>query len=279
LYLSAYHLAADLIPHYLRAMRHYRVRYVFAYPSALYALASAADPAEAKALRLEVAIANAEPVFEHQRDAIESTFGCPVRETYGMSEIVAAASECEARRLHSWPEVGIVEVLDDDIGLPAGRTGDLVGTGLVNADMPLIRYRVGDRGALDPDAGACLCGRTLPRLATLEGRIDDVLYTRDGRAVGRMDPVFKSRSPILEAQIVQDALDHIRLLVVPSADYSDADGAQVAERIRDRLGDVTVVVDTVPSIPRTANGKLRAVVCAIPADQRRLLGSAARRGS
>jgi phenylacetate-CoA ligase len=94
-----------------------------------------------------------------------------------------------------------------------------------------------------------------------------------------MDPVFKSRSPILEAQIVQDALDHIRLLVVPSADYSDADGAQVAERIRDRLGDVTVVVDTVPSIPRTANGKLRAVVCAIPADQRRLLGSAARRGS
>lgn len=268
LYLSAYHLAPDLIGSYLDAMRRYHVRYIFAYPSALYALAVAADPAAARALGLVVAIANAEPVLEHQREAIEQTFGCPLRETYGMSEIVAAASECEAHRLHLWPDAGVVEVLDGDAAVPVGASGDVVGTGLVNADMPLIRYRVGDCGALDPDAAPCACGRRLPRLARLEGRIDDVLYTRDGRAVGRMDPVFKSRSPIREAQIIQERLDGVRLLVVPGPGYSDADGAAVAARIRGRLGDVAVAVETVPSIARTANGKLRAVVCTIPPDQR-----------
>lgn len=277
LYLSAYHLAPDLIPHYLEAMRRYRVRYVFAYPSALHALATAADPAQAKALDLVVAIANAEPVFSYQRDAIESAFGCPLRETYGMSEIVAAASECEAQRLHLWPEAGTLETLNGDTTVPVGEVGDIVGTGLLNMDMPLIRYRVGDRGALDVDAAPCACGRMLPRLARLEGRIDDVLYTRDGRAVGRMDPVFKSRSPILEAQIIQEALDRVRLRVVPGHGYSDADGTAVAERIRDRLGDVTVIVEAVPSIARTGNGKLRSVLCAIPPAQQSVLEAAARR--
>ena len=55
---------------------------------------------------MTVAITNAEPVFDYQRWAIAEAFQCPVRETYGMAEIVAAASECTAGKLHLWPEVG-----------------------------------------------------------------------------------------------------------------------------------------------------------------------------
>ena len=39
LYMSAYHLAPDLVPHYCDALRRYRIRYLFGYPSALYGLA------------------------------------------------------------------------------------------------------------------------------------------------------------------------------------------------------------------------------------------------
>lgn len=276
LYLSAYHLAPDLIPSYLDAMRRYRVRHLFGYSSALHALALGTGAAGAADLGLAVVTTNAEPLFPYQREAITAAFGCPVRETYGMAEIVTAASECAAGRLHEWPEVGIVECTAGVSGFgEESRVADLVCTGLLNDDMPLVRYRVGDRGAWDSDPAPCECGRTLPRIARLDGRADDTLFTRDGRAVGRMDPVFKSRSPVREAQIVQEALDRIRLRLVPADGYTSADGAAIAGRIRDRLGNVTVTIDEVAEIPRTSNGKLRAVICDLPESERARLRAAA----
>jgi len=137
-----------------------------------------------------------------------------------------------------------------------------------------VRYRVGDRGACADGSASCDCGRALPRLTELEGRTDDVLYTRDGRAVGRMDPVFKSRAPLLEAQIVQEALDRIRVRFVPAPGYTPSDGEAIAARIRDRLGDVDVVLEAVTKIPRTPAGKLRAVVSALGPAERALVRGA-----
>ena len=58
---------------------------------------------------------------------------------------MAAGMECPHGTLHLWPEVGGIEVLEGEAGA-AGNTGDMVGTSLINSDMPLIRYRAGDRG-------------------------------------------------------------------------------------------------------------------------------------
>ncbi len=269
LYMSSYHVAPRNIAAYLDALRRYNVRYVLAYPSALYAIAR-----EALALRLtipplHVAIANAEPLLVHQRSTIEQAFGCPARETYGMSEIAAAASECERGSMHLWPEAGWLEVHVDGVAVPTGHIGDFVATGLFNADMPLIRYRVGDRGALGAPSQECPCGRHLPTLGGVEGRTDDVLHTMDGREVGRMDPVFKSALPIREAQIIQEQLGVIRVRFVRAPNYDASAGASIVERIRERLGPVAVILDECESIPRDKNGKFRPVVCALPHQQRR----------
>ncbi len=262
LYLSSYHLSPDFIPHYLEALKSYGVRYLLGYTSALYALAREALRLGRSDVRMRIVIANAEPVFDYQRTAIETAFSCPLRETYGMSEFVAAASECESRRLHLWPEAGYVEVLEGSTPVRSGSVGDLVCTGLLNREMPLIRYRVGDRGSVRADA--CPCGRGLPLVATVEGRCDDVLLTRDGRRIGRLDPVFKAGLPIQEAQIVQEAVDRIRLRYVPAPEFAPAAARMLVERLRDRLGDVEVVMESLPEIPRGANGKFRAVVCQLP---------------
>ncbi|HEX3158409.1 MAG TPA: AMP-binding protein [Gemmatimonadaceae bacterium] len=267
LYLSSYHLAPDLLPAYLEALRRYRVRYLWGYASSLAALAQAARDAGWTPPPLAVALSNAEPLSPGQRALIGDAFGCPVRETYGMSEAVVAASECEAGRLHLWPDAGVLEVVDDD-GRASAASGELVCTGLLNPDMPLIRYRVGDRGQLADARVRCACGRGLPVLAQVEGRSDDVLFTRDGRRVGRLDPVFKGSLPVREAQIVQERLDAVRLRLVPAPGYTDATAAEIVARLRERLGDVAVTVETVPEIPRGRNGKLRAVVCALPPGER-----------
>ena len=60
------------------------------------------------------------------------------------AEAVAAASECTEGSLHLWPEVGHVELLDDEGAAPVavGTPGRLICTGLINRDMPLIRFAV-----------------------------------------------------------------------------------------------------------------------------------------
>jgi phenylacetate-CoA ligase len=267
LYMSSYHLAPDLISHYLDALKRYRIRYLLGYTSSLYALADALLRQKRIDVLPHVVLTNAEPVFPHQRKAIEAAFGCPVRETYGMAEIVAAASECQMGRLHLWPEVGWVEVIDGNVPVEQGESGDLVCTSLLNLDMPLVRYRVGDRGALSASLGACSCGRTLPELASIEGRDEDVLYTMDGRKVGRLDPVFKMRLQVLEAQIIQEALDRIRVRYVPAPEFSSADAESIIERLCERLGPVQVILEELQEVPRTANGKFRAVICNLSPEQ------------
>ena len=176
-----------------------------------------------------------------------------------MAEAVTAASECHAGRMHLWPDAGFVEVMGDDGPLPAGDSGELVCTGLVNPAMPLIRYRLGDRGRIAPTSG-CSCGRTLPVLEAVEGRVDDVLFTADGRRIGRLDPIFKADLPILEAQIVQEAIGRIRVRYVPAAGFQPSDGESIVRRLRDRMGPVEVQLERLAEVPRTANGKFRAVI-------------------
>lgn len=270
LYMSSYHLAPDLIPYYLDALVRHRIVYISGYASSLYALAQEALRLRRRDVRFTVAITSAEPLDDHQRQTIAEAFQCPVRETYGMVESVAAASECPEGRLHLWPEVGSVEVLRDDRAVPAGQTGDLVCTGLLNPDMLFIRYRFGDRGAVAPADATCPCGRGLPILAGIEGRVDDVLQTPDGRQIGRLSQVVKGL-PVREAQIIQVALDRIRIRYVPAEGFVTETTARLVERMRERMGNVQVELEEVAAIPRSANGKFRAVLCQLSAAEREAL--------
>src|SRR4051794_36060673 len=263
LYLSAHHLAPATIAAYIEAIQRLGARYIFGYPSALPTLAVHAPAGTGRALALRVALTNAEPLYPRQRQAIERWLQCPVRETYGMAEIVTAAGECEAGCMHLWPDVGVVEVLRDD-GIVAGEgKGELVCTGLVNMAMPLIRYRVGDRAEVLAPTEACSCGRRLPLLCALDGRADDVLQTADGRLVGRLDPVFKADLRLQEAQVIQETRTCLRVRYVPAAGFGAEDERAIVAGLRDRLGPVEVTLEPVALLPRGANGKFRAVVCHI----------------
>ena len=263
LYMSSYHLSPNNVAAYLAAMRRYGVGYAIGYPSALSALAQGVLEQGLSPLPLKVAISNAEPLTDSQRRAVEQAFLCPVRDTYGMAEIVAAGSECEAGSLHQWPEVGVTEVLRDDSNdrVADHESGRLICTGLLNADMPLVRYAVGDRGRIGSGGRPCPCGRELPSFDSIEGRADDVVFTPDGRRVGRLDPVFKADLRIREAQIVQENLTSVRVNVVPAPGFGPRDEREIVRGLRQRLGDsMGITVESVDSIPRTEAGKLRAVI-------------------
>jgi phenylacetate-CoA ligase len=161
-----------------------------------------------------------------------------------------------------WPEVGWIEVLrdDDDSPAPAVESGRLVCTGLLNADMPLIRYSVGDRMRTASANDRCLCGRSLPLISGIEGRTNDMLITRDGRYVYWLNPVFYGL-PVREAQIIQETIELIRVRFVPAPDFTAMTEQTILDRLRERMGDVDVMMEPVTEVPRGNNGKFQAVVC------------------
>jgi phenylacetate-CoA ligase len=229
------------------------------YPSALSTLAQAVLETGRQDLKMTAVITNAEPVYDFQRAVIAKAFKCPVRESYGMAEIVVAASECASSRLHLWPEVGWVEVMERNESLAEGASGDLVCTGLLNVDMPLIRYNVGDRGSISPGSENCRCGRGLPEISRIEGRANDVLVAPDGRRVYWLNPVFYGL-PVREAQIIQERIDKLRVRYVPTDDVSPQTERSITERLHARMGTVEILMERVNAIPRGANGKFRAVI-------------------
>src|SRR5262249_36293897 len=127
-------------------------------------------------------ITSAEVLEEEDRAVLERVFGCEVFNRYGCREVSVVASECEAHSgLHTMAEGLYIEI--DIGGRPAapGQTGGILVTDLLNGAMPLIRYRIGDLGAWAD--GPCPCGRGLPRLRNVAGRVTDFLVGCDGRLV------------------------------------------------------------------------------------------------
>jgi phenylacetate-CoA ligase len=128
LYLSTYHLSPDSCGSYLDEIQRRKIRCLRGYSSSLYSLAEAALR-QKRTVELRVVITYAEALYDWQRKAIAAAFGCPVRETYGMVEMTAAAGECEHGRMHLWPEAGYTEILADGAPALPGQQGELVATG------------------------------------------------------------------------------------------------------------------------------------------------------
>jgi len=76
-----------------------------------------------------------------------------------------------------------------------------------------------------------------------------------------MDPIFKADINIKESQIIQEAIDFIRVKVVPTDSFNSEDVQEIIQRVQQRLGaSVQVEVELVDEIPRTKAGKFKAVI-------------------
>src|SRR5262249_55637025 len=127
-------------------------------------------------------ITSAEVLTPDERDLLEEVFCCPVFNRYGCREVGVIASECPAHRgMHVMAEGLYLEIERDGRPAAPGGPGCLLLTDPLNLAMPLIRYRVGDVGSWDE--GPCPCGRGLPRLKEVAGRVTDFLVGGDGRLV------------------------------------------------------------------------------------------------
>jgi phenylacetate-CoA ligase len=256
---SLYHMSPAYLPAYVDAIFASPARFAQGYPSSLFLAARALQDAGRPLPkgRLVAVFTSSESLLAFHRETIEAGFGAPVYDRYGVSEFCVSMTQCRLQRLHVDMEFGLVEVVPEERG-PDWVRGPLLVTGFANRATPLLRYRIGDVGtrSLHP----CECGRAGDVFLDVDGRVEDYVALPDGRWIGRMDHVFKAQLDVAEAQILQEDVRAIEVLVVRRPGYSEASERGLLAEFRSRLGDaIGIEIHYVESIPREPNGKFRAV--------------------
>ncbi|HYS06125.1 MAG TPA: hypothetical protein VEW47_13110 [Candidatus Dormibacteraeota bacterium] len=265
---SSFHLKADNIGAYVDAMRGFKIRALECYPSTGYILARFLED-RGEALPLEHVVTSSETLLPIQRDLMERVFQTKVLDYYGMSEAVLFAGECgRGTGGHLSAEIGIAEVVDErGEPVPAGCHGRLLGSGLVNRAMPLLRYEIGDVSALRTER--CPCGRGLPLLDPVTTKAEDIVIAPDGRLISSstLTHPFKPLARVEKSQIVQEAIDRLLIRIVPRTGYGEEDTRHLLREMQRRVGpDMRIRVEIVDDIPPGRSGKYRWVVSKIPLD-------------
>lgn len=258
---SSYHISEANIPFYVDALARVQPIFIDTYPSSIYPIALYILKQGITDVRPRAIITSSETLLEHQREVIEKAFNCKIYDQYGSAEQVVFACQCKYGSYHLNTEFGYLEVVDSNNNpVQVGELGEFVCTGFTNDAMPLIRYKIGDMGILSKNK--CECGRNLPVIEKVIGRIDDILVTPEGKYIGRLDPIFKGmKNTIKETQIVQQAPDYVNVIIVRSEGYREKDGNSIVSELRKRMGNgVTIKIKYVDKISRTSSGKFRSVV-------------------
>jgi phenylacetate-CoA ligase len=216
------------------------------------------------AIRPRAIITTGEALYDFQRELFSRVFGCETYSYYAANEVDAIASECsEHLGYHISAENVIVEIVDDaDKLVPVGREGRILVTSLHNYGMPFIRYEIGDVGVSSDKA--CPCGRGLPLLAAINGRVSDFIYTSRGDCIPgiALNRSFLAGLGVEQYQIVQESYEKVLIKLVFGGEYKRDHVKEATREIerhfKSEIGsDVDIVTELVDQIVPTRIGKRR----------------------
>jgi len=245
-------------------IQEYRPTILYAYPSVASAFSLWLESEGLSPTGFKGIFSSAEVLQPAQRGIIERVFGCRVYNQYGSRETPGLACECPHGGMHVLIDLARLEFVQLP-GDPPGQNRIIV-TPLENYAQPLLRYDLGDMGNDIPTA--CPCGRGYPLMQLESGRRNDHFVAIDGRHiypsffVHLMDGIDWVR----QYQFRQTAPTQLSLLL-ETLNKQPVDG-KVADlrrallpHIHAQMGhDVSLDIDVVPLIERTAAGKHRHII-------------------
>jgi len=240
--------------------------YLLTYPSNAAALARLSLERGVRLQRLREVRALGEMLAADVREACRAAWGVPLVDMYSANEVGYVALQCPRHEhYHVQMEGVLVEVLDGS-GRPCapGETGRLVVTDLQNLGTPLVRYEIADYAEV---GGPCACGRGLPVLSRIAGRVRNMLVTADGK---RYWPLLGSRrfievAPVLQHQVVQKSYQLLEVRLVTAAPLDASQEARRREMILAAMPPgMQLVFRYLDDIPRGMGGKFEDFVSEVP---------------
>ncbi|MFN4246338.1 MAG: phenylacetate--CoA ligase family protein [Flavipsychrobacter sp.] len=259
IYFSAYHISPATIQNYADALNKYKPDYMVGYAMSNYFLARFIKERGLQVPQMKAVITSSEKLTPEMREVMEDVYCCKTYDGWSGVEACGLVSECEHRGLHISPDVGLIEILNEN-GEPAklGEYGEVVCTGFLNYDQPLIRYKIGDYMRVSDKQ--CSCGRQMPLVEEITGRIEDAIVGKDGREMVRFHGIFIGIPAIVKGQIVQETLEDIVINVEVERQLTTDECEILTKRIYSQLGELNVQIFEMKEIPCGNNGKFRAVI-------------------
>ena len=204
-----------------------------------------------------------ETVDDALRELCHEVFGCRIVHHYSAAETGYIALQCPKHedRYHVQSELLLLEVLDQE-GRPCqtGTIGRVFVTPLHSFATPLLRYEIGDEVEVGEE---CPCGRGLPVLRRIVGRVNDYLVTPSGQRHRVESGYYRlcRITSIREFQLIQRTVDHVELAVVLSRPLTEHETAEIQDMLRhDFSSELRFTISVRDVLPRTAAGKLRTFI-------------------
>ena len=259
-YFSAYHISPKNAPNYLQGIRDHGVEYMTGYAMSNFFLARMFDELSLEAPELRAVVVSSEKLTPQMREVFRRVYRCRTYDSYSGVEACGLISESASGELMSSPDVAILEFLDNEgKDVSPGEHGEVVCTGLLNFDQPLIRYRIGDtvKRSLKSHSET---GLQMPLIDEISGRVEDTIVGLDGREMVRFHGIFVNLPHLVSAQVIQEERDWLHINAVADAKFGNAEEEMIVQRVRSQLGDIRVTIERVKELSRNANGKVPAVI-------------------
>ena len=266
-FLDTMHVDTKAVERFAMQWRKVRPTLLFGHAHSIYLLSRYVEELAIDDIRPRGIISTSMMLLPHERKRIEKVFGDIVFNRYGCEEVSLIGSECEAHDgMHMNVEHLFIE-FEDVIGMGTGTAGDagpsdIIVTDLMNHAMPLIRYAVEDMGICTNRA--CRCGRGLPLMDGVVGRVADFLIKDDGTQIAGVSLIENTltKYPGLDQmQIVQEELYEFRIKLVVEPGFREETGNELVRYFQSIFGPVKVELEIVQHIPRENNGKYRFSIC------------------
>ncbi len=224
------------IPKQLDWLLEFAPAYLLTTPSNLAALVRHSRETGCAPKGLQQAMTYTEPLPPGLRGAVTAQWGVPLIDAYSCTEAGSLALQCpDASHYHVQSENVYLELLRED-GTPceAGEAGRVVITPLHNFAMPLLRYDLGDYAVAGEP---CACGRGLPVLKSIVGRVRNMARDPAGRLFqpGFDAALDESRLPVSQFQFVQETPQLVEMSYVLDRELSAAEKARFQEAVNATL--------------------------------------------
>ena len=267
IYLDTMSVTGESVRHFVSEWQRVSPTLLYGHAHSIYILAQFVRDLKLTSIRPKGILSTSMMLMPHERKVIEEVFYVKVTDRYGCEEVSLIGSECEKHDgMHLNIEHLFIEFIKED-GTPAepGEPGKIVVTDLMNRAMPFIRYQVEDVGV--PSDRKCSCGRGLPLMESVTGRVADFLVKRDGTKVAGVSLIENTLTKmpgIDQMQIVQESLDRITLRLVPGKEFAKTIECELVDYFNKIFSDqVEIELKITDKIPPEPSGKYRFSICKV----------------
>lgn len=257
------------LPHQLAWLHREKPEYLISFPSNYLALIGESRHSGVPLPQVREIRTVGETLTPEHRRRISEAWGAKVTDLYSCEEAGFLALQCpEHPHYHVQSESVILEILDErDQPCPPGQPGRVVITSLTNFATPMIRMDLGDIAEFGEP---CPCGRGLPVLRAIHGRVRNRVRLPDGSTlyprVG--EEVLTDIAPdfiLRQFKGIQHSYTDFEMLIAANRMLTPQEQAELTGKLRTYLGHPFDIRFTyVDEIPFGPTGKRENFECRMP---------------